>query len=140
MVWVLIGLAAVLVAVIALVAVGREVGLLAVRDRPAVFDLEEAVDFVADVLPDDVAGRLSHDDVRWVLRADVDLLEEATLEGEERPESVVDEDDAVARIIGRAEVERPELSDEDVVAVLDARTAYLRAIGAVGPEADEPEK
>src|SRR5918997_1222036 len=110
MVWILIGLAVVLVAVI---------GLLAVRDRPAVFDLEEAVDFIADVLPDDVAGRLSHDDVRWVLRADVDLLEEATLEGEERPESVVDEDDAVARIIGRAEVERPELSDEDVVAVLD---------------------
>ena len=29
-----------------------------------------------------------------------------------------------------------DLADEDIVAVLDGRSAYLEAIGAIGPEAD----
>jgi hypothetical protein len=32
--------------------------------------------------------------------------------------------------------ERPDLADEDVVAILDARLAYLEAIGAIGRPAD----
>jgi hypothetical protein len=128
----LVALAVVGVVVLGLVVVGRETFLLRSSARPAVFDLEEAVDFIADRLPEDVAGRLTHDDVRWILRADVDLLEQAS---EHQDDEVVDEVDAVARIIERADAEEREVEDADVAAVLAGRGAYLEAIGAVGPEA-----
>ena len=103
------------------------------------FDLEEAVDFIADWLRREVAGRLTHDDVRWILRADVDLLEQATDDPDAEGAEVVDEDDAVARILERADAEDRELEDADIAAVLDGRSAYLEAIGAVGPEVAGPE-
>ncbi|MFN8017665.1 MAG: hypothetical protein U0P45_06040 [Acidimicrobiales bacterium] len=127
----------VLIVVIGLVVLGRETARLAAAPRPAVFDMEEAVAYIADRLPVDVQGRLSHDDVRWVLLADADLLEEA--EAFEDPEAdedhVVDEDAAVARILEAADASGRDIADEDVVAVLDGRMAYLEAIGAIGPEA-----
>lgn len=134
---ILLALAIIAVVVLGLVAIGRETGRLAARVHPAVFDLEEAVDFIAESLPVDVASRLTHDDVRWVLRADADLLETATIEDPDKERSVVDEYDAVARILARADDEGRSIEDADVAAVLDARITYLQAIGAVGPEATD---
>jgi hypothetical protein len=132
----LVVLAVVLVVAIAFYAVGREVVLLEQRVAPSVYELEEAIVFIADLLPDDVAGRISHDDVRWILRVDAEELEAATAEAVANGEDdeVVDPDGAVGRVLARTG-ERPELLDEDVVAVLDARLTYLQAIGAVGHEA-----
>lgn len=127
----------VLVVVIGLVVLGRETARLSSAARPAVFDLSEAVDFIADRLPAETQARISHDDVRWVLLADADLLEDATAEvpAEEEETEVVDEEVAIARILELAEATGREIADEDVVAVLVGRMAYLEAIGAVGPEA-----
>lgn len=134
---VLVVVAIVVVVAIAFYAVGREVVLLEQRVQPAVYELEEAVPFIADRLPDDVTARISHADVRWILMTDAEELEAATAEaiadGDE--DEVVDEDGAVGRILDRMEDERPDLLDTDVVAVLDARLDYLRAIGAIGDEA-----
>lgn len=145
----LIGLVAVVL--IGLVVVGGETARLATVARPAVFDLGEAVDFIADRLPAEAQARLSHDDVRWVLLADADLLEASTAGPPERrypwsrrpapsaddagAEAVVEDVAAVARILALADTSGRDLEDEDVVAVLDGRLAYLEAIGAVGPEA-----
>lgn len=162
----------VLVVVIGLVVIGRETARLASQARPAVFELAEAVGFIADRLPPDTQARISHDDVRWLLLADADLLEEATADPDERrypwsrrprlvagrpvpvrddhgevihpgtegpPDpfgQVVDEDVAVARLLAVAEAEGRELEDQDIAAVLDARMAYLEAIGAVGGRAE----
>ena len=82
---------------------------------------------------------LTHDDVRWILRADVDLLEEATDDPDAEGAEIVDEDAAVARILHRADEEDRGLDDADVAAVLAGRGAYLAAIGAVGPEVAGPE-
>jgi hypothetical protein len=129
----------VMVVVIGLVVVGRETARLSVAARPAVFDMAEAVDFIADRLSPDAQARLSHDDVRWVLLADADLLEANSAEPVTTEDDddllVVDETDAVARILALADESGRDLADEDIVAVLDARSAYLEAIGAVGPEA-----
>ena len=126
----------VLVVVIGFLAVGRETGVLRYQARPAVFDLEEAVGFIADELPEGPAGRLSEDDVRWILRADVDRLERATVDGDDptAATAIIHQDDAVARILELADDQERDLADEDVVAVLDARSGYLAAIGAIGPE------
>ena len=135
----LIAVAALGVVVLALVVVGRETFRLRTSARPAVFDLEEAVDFIADRLDERVAGRLTLDDVRWILRADVDLLERATDDPDAEGPEVVDEDDAVARILARADAEDRDFEDADIAAVLDGRSAYLEAIGAVGPQVSGPE-
>jgi hypothetical protein len=146
MIWLFVALTVVSVVVIALVAVGREALGGATRARPAVFDLEEAVAFIADGLPPDVASRLTYDDVRWVLRADVEALEEATAEPEqvELGMEVLDEDVAIGRILGAVEAEGRDLTDVDVASVLQGRTRYLQAIGAVGPVvppgSDQPER
>ena len=50
-------------------------------------------------------------------------------------QTTLDFDAAVARILVLADGSGRDLADEDVVAVLDGRTAYLGAIGAIGPEA-----
>ncbi|NLD77240.1 MAG: hypothetical protein GX643_11295 [Acidimicrobiales bacterium] len=151
MIWVFAVIGLVAVVVIGLVVVGGETARLATVARPAVFDLAEAVDFIADRLPADSQARLSHDDVRWVLLADADLLEESTAGPAERrypwsrkpmpevlPDGVVDEHQAVALIIAKADADGRDITDEDIVAVLDTRLVYLEAIGAVGPEVDRP--
>lgn len=140
MIWLFGAVAVVAVVIIGFVVVGRETSIQAARARPAVFELEEAVEFIGDVLPEDVASRITHDDVRWVLRSDVDLLEEATVEGDGEGITVVGEDQAIARILGAAELADRDLSDRDIVAVLEARLRYLEAIGAVGPEVRGPEE
>ncbi len=137
--WLFGVLGLVVVVVIGLVVVGRETARLSVAARPAVFDMAEAVDFIADRLPPEAQARLSHDDVRWVLLADADLLErnsaEPVSDADDDAFLVVDETDAVARILAIADESGRDLADEDVVSVLDGRSAYLEAIGAVGPEA-----
>lgn len=136
---VIVLVAVALVVAVALGVVGREVARLADRAQPSVFEMEEAVAFIADRLPPDVAGRITHDDLRWVLQADADALEEFTAEpvADGGIDMVIDEIDAVARVLARVEDERPDLDDADVAAVLDARTEYLRAIGAIGATADD---
>ena len=143
MTWIFLIVGVVLVVVIGLVVLGRETARLSDVGRPAVFDLTEAVDFIADRLPLETQARISHDDVRWILLADADLIEDATAEElaqvaaelDEEPQ-VVDEDAAVARVLELADGTGRDLADEDIVAVLDARLAYLEAIGAIGPEAE----
>jgi hypothetical protein len=140
MLFVLAGVALVAVVVIGFVAVGRETGIQRARPRPAVFDVQEAVDFIADGLPDPVTARITHEDVRWVLQADADLLEVVTAEDTDAGgPRIVDEDAAVARILGAADREHRPLADADVVAILEGRLRYLRAIGAVGPPVAGPD-
>lgn len=132
-------MAVVAVVALGLVVVGREAQSLSARAHPAVFELEEAVAFIAERLPLAAASRLSHDDVRWILQADADLLEDATEEDPRLGLEVVDPHVAVGRILARSDAEGRELDDTDVVAVLDGRADYLGAIGAIGPEARGPE-
>lgn len=160
----------VMVVAIGLVVVGRETARLSTTARAAVFDVSEAVDFIADRLLPTTQARISHDDVRWLLLADAELLEVATADPEDRkypwsrqtrlaqgrdlpvreasageagdsaadgaPGPVVDEDVAVARLIGLAEAAGREFDDEDLAAVLAGRLGYLEAIGAVGGQVD----
>lgn len=136
--WFFAVLGLVVIVVIGLVIVGGETARLASAPRPAVVDLADAVEFIADRLPADTQARISHDDVRWVLLADADLLEEATADDLDPLDDlpVVDEDLAVARIIPLAETAGRELEDHDIAAVLALRLEYLKLVGAVGAPAD----
>jgi hypothetical protein len=136
----LILVAAVVVVVIALVAVGREALTLRTQPRHALFDLDEAVDHVADHLPFEVSARLSYDDVRQLLVWHLDLLRDEGVPDDRAagaatgPTVVADTDAAIAPLLAQALADGLDVDERDVRAVLDGANDYLRAIGAVGGE------
>jgi hypothetical protein len=142
--WFWIVLAAVGCFVIAAVAIGTVTGSLARRPRRSVYDLEEAVDFVAERLPPEVTATLGYEDVRAVLVAHCDYLADKGVASERTADDigsglvVVPDDEPVAYILGRVESEQLDVTDEQVVQILDVETRYYEAIGAIGPPVDSP--
>jgi len=131
-----------LVMAVAAGAIGREARRLDALPPRAVFDLEEAVLWVADHLPEEVTARLSYDEVRRLLDLTLDHLRSLGLAGRttgERVEGevVVDEAKAVAAVLERATAEGMEVGAFEVREVVAAQLAYLQAISAVGPPAEE---
>lgn len=144
MIWLFVALSALVAFVVAAVSVGSVVARTTAKARPAVYDLEEAVEFVADRLPPEVTAQVSYDDVRQVLRWHLDLLAErgvATFRTDDEVNPslvVVGDDEPIARILGRADDAGMDLSDDHVVAILAAQEAYYEAIGAIGPRVSGP--
>ena len=133
-----------LVFVIAAVAIGREARRLSdVPPRP-VFDLDEAVAWVADHVPFEVAAELSHDDVRRIIRWQLEYFRTRGVSsnghGPDAPTGpvVVGGPEAVDFVLDRARGEGVEYSAVHVHAVLEAQMGYLEAIGAVGPPGTGP--
>ena len=131
-----------LVMAVAAGAIGREARRLDALPPRAVFDLDDAVLWVAEHLPDDVTAQLSYDDVRQILDHSLDHLRALGLAGSTTGEPVegevvVDEAEAVAAVLDRALSAGMDVSAYQVQAVLAAQLAYLETISAVGPPAEE---
>lgn len=144
--WILVGVAAVLVVVVALVAVGKVTADLAAQPPRSVFELEEAVQWVADELPEDVQARLSYRDVQIALECYLDYLELKGVafegEGAEGPSGplIADDDEGLAYVIGKvSDLGLDDVTDVDVAEVIAATEAYLVAIGAIGARVPSPE-
>lgn len=145
MVWVFAVVAAVLVFAIAAGTVGRETFRLGHLPAATILDIDEAVTRVGDALPAEAQARLSYDDVRRLVVAQLDHLEakgvlarhgrDVAVTERGTPDVVLADDDSVAVVLGRAEAEGLEVTDEDVFRVVSALHAYLEDIGAVGPAA-----
>jgi hypothetical protein len=138
--WIILAITAVLVFVIAAVTIGRVVGRLSVEPPVSVFDEDEAVEWIADRLPFEVAAALSHDDVRHLVLWHLEYFASEGVATEtafaELPDAVVVVDDeSLAYVLGRATEAGLEVDDVQVVAVLEVEQAYLEAIGAIGPPA-----
>jgi len=131
-----------LVMAVAAGAIGREARRLDALPPRAVFDLEEAVLWVAEHLPEEVTARLSYDEVRRLLDLSLDHLRGLGVAGRTTGERVdgevvVDEAEAVAGVLERATGEGMDVTPFDVQAVVSAQLAYLQAISAVGPPAED---
>lgn len=142
--WIFIAAAAVCVFVIAAVVIGREARRLDAVAPRAVYDIDQAVEFVADRLPGQTQARLTPDELRQMLVLHMRWLHAQGLQ----PDKVVDrtqdidelvlvtEDQLSAYLLSQAELAGVQLLDDvDVVHVVDAHLAYFEAIGAVGPTA-----
>ena len=122
---------------IAAVAVGSVTGVQAQRPMRAVYVVEDAVDYVADHLPPDLAAQISYDDVRAVIEAQIAYMSQrglasgTTFDTVDDDLVVVDEDEPLAWVLG--EVDDRDLTDEQVVIVLRIEADFQRSIGAVGP-------
>ena len=149
--WLLVALAVALVLAIAWFSVAMVSAKLAATPALAVFDIEEATEYVADNLPDQVSAKLSYDDVRLLLRWEITYLRERGVASFGRvdeiaefaalnPEPVVaDEDELVDELLGRATDEGLDIDAVDVVCVSDLVADYMVAIGAIGPAVDTRE-
>lgn len=135
---------ATLVFVIAAVAIGREARRLDAVAPRAVYELEDAVAFVASRLPEASQARLTFDEVRKLLVAHMRWLHAKGLQHRDvidrqqdiDEELVVSEETLTAWLLGEAERLKIELLDDvDAVHVVQAHLAYFDAIGAVGPKA-----
>ena len=144
MIVVFIVVAALVVLIIGLLAVGRLAGQMAVQPRTSIYDRAEAVEFVAEKLPDDVTAQLTYDDLALLLQWHLDYLAERGVARPQGPAEIASgplvaaEDDALAYVIGRASEAGLEVDDVWVVQVIDANEEYLRAIGAIGDELQLP--
>ncbi len=136
--------AVLVVFVIAAVVVGREAHRLDAVAPRAVYQLDEAVDFVCDRLPDESQARLTPEEVEQLLVFHMRWLHEQGLQPDavvDRPQSILDpvvltEDALTAYLIGEAEANDIDLMDDvDAVNVVEAHLDYFEAIGAVGPQA-----
>ncbi len=143
-VWVFVAISAVLVFAIAAGTIGREAHRLDTIAPRAVYELDEAVDFVADRLPVESQARLTPEEVQSLLVAHINWLHAHGLQPDRAVDArqtiseqvVISEDALVAHLLGVAEEIGVELLDDvDAVNVVDAHLAYFEAIGAVGPQA-----
>jgi len=141
-IWVFVIVGAVLVFAVAAAFVGSEAFRLGHQTPAAIFDLDEAVEAVADQLPEDVQARLTYDEVRHLIRATLDHLRTEGVSarpGEEvvLPEHdvVVDEDHALADVLAAVDLLGLDVLDEDAALVIRRLLDHLGEIGALGPRA-----
>ena len=125
---------------IAAAVIGREARRLDAVPPNPVFDLNEAVSWVAEHLPFEVSAVLSHDDVRQIIDWNLEYFRTKGVSGNghsahtEGP-VVVGGAETVDYVLHRAQAVGSPYTAAQVHAVLDAQMTYLEAIGAIGPEA-----
>src|ERR1700712_1534433 len=123
----LIVLAAVAVFAIAAGVIGREAHRLDAVAPRAVYDLDEAVDFVADRLPAFAAGQLTHDEVRELLRWHMLELRAKGLQPPKAVDAVqqldeldvIDESSTIVFLIGRADDVGMDVPDAAIATVVE---------------------
>jgi hypothetical protein len=143
----LIAVAAIAVFAIAAIVIGREARRLDAVAPRAVYELEEAVAFVSDRVPAASQARLTAAEVRDLLRHHMALLRAKGLQPRVAVDQVQDIDTPVVLddtgligyLIARAEEAGFDVDDADVANVVEAHLDYLDAIGAIGPEAADPD-
>jgi hypothetical protein len=129
---------------IAAVVIGREAHRLDEEPPRAVFDLDEATEWVANHLPFEVSAVLSFEDVHRILEWNLEFLRAkgmSSTDGSARPDGsvVVGPEEVADFVLSKARAIDSPYSEDQVAAVLDAQFGYFDAIGAIGPEASPDE-
>jgi hypothetical protein len=129
---------------IAAFVIGREARRLDAAPPHPVFDMEEAVAWVADHLPFDISAVLTYDDVRQIIDWNLEYFRSRGVSsngsGPHLDGSVVvGGAETVEYVLARAIVSGADYTATQVHAVLEAQMAYFVAIGAVGPDAGPDE-
>ena len=129
-----------LVLTIAAVVIGREARRLDAVPPTPVFDLGDAVDWVAEHLPFEVSAELSHADVRRIIDWNLEYFRTKGVSGNGNSAHVegpifVGGAETVEYVLERSEAAGVPYTSAQVHAVLEAQMSYLDAIGAIGPEA-----
>lgn len=139
-------IAAALVFAIATIIIGREARRLDSVAPRAVYELEQATQFVADNLPSEAQARLTYAELRKLLVFHMRWLHDQGLQPsgvvDRRQdivdEVVIDEQTLTAYLLDAAEKNNIEILDDvDAVHVVKAHLKYFDAIGAIGPQSND---
>ena len=139
-------IAAALVFAIAAVIIGREARRLDSVAPRAVYELEQATQFVADNLPIETQARLTFAELRKLLVFHMRWLHDKGLQPagvvdrqqDIVDEVVIDEQTLTAYLLDAAEKNNIEILDDvDAVYVVKAHLKYFDAIGAIGPQSND---
>lgn len=144
MIWVVVFLVVGIIAAIAAMFVFREAIRLSENPPEAVFDPDDALQWVIEHLDDRIAATLTPADAKRIIAAQMDFFRERGVSQNGDPEReeipvVFATDEAVAFIVDRCAESGEAYHPEQVEAVMACQMDYLRFIGAVGREADEDE-
>jgi hypothetical protein len=126
---------------IAAAFVTREAKRVAAKPPPALFQFEDAVAWVVDHVPDDVAATLTAGDVRRILEFQVEFFKRKGVSSNGSTAYppgpvVIGGSETVDYILERSEATGEPYLPEQVYGVIETQLSYLRAIGAVGPAVD----
>jgi hypothetical protein len=121
--------------------VTREATRIANEPPPALYHLDDALAWVVEHLPDDVAATLTVDDVRRILEAQVDFFKRKGVSSNGSTaypagQVVIGGSETVDFVLERCAATGERYLPEQVYGVIDTQLSYLRAIGAVGPPAE----
>jgi hypothetical protein len=135
----------VVVGIVVAIAAGlviREAGRIAREPPAALFDPDDAYEWVVEHLPDDVAATLTAEDVRRILELQLDFFRRkgVSVNGSRTGQNgpvVVGGAEQIAFIVERSAATGEAYLPEQVYPVVETQLSYLRAIGAIGPPAEE---
>ena len=132
-----------LVVAIAAVFVVREAGRIGEAPPAAIFDPDDAYEWVVEHVPDDVAATLTPVDVRRILEFQLEFFRRKGVSQngsspEPRGPVVVGGAEQISYILDRCEATGEAYLPEQVHGVVETQMSYLRAIGAIGPPAESP--
>lgn len=129
----MIAVGAVLVIVVALLFVGWAVGKTSSMPDQIVVDMHEAIEFCAEALPQEVTAVVSYDELRRLLRLHLEWVQfyHWAPEGESDGPILFEEHDAVDYMVERADVVGLDVTREQIVATVEAHSAYLQVMGAI---------
>ena len=138
-----------LVLFIALISVAYTVRNLSEMSLPSVFEVDDAVEWISERLPEEAASQLRKDEVFEIIGLWLDSLDSAGLASEygqeigegrtkgDNEDSVADLDIAVYEVVAKS-LDLPEpLNEVAVVVVLDLLIVYLTEMGAIGSQPTE---
>ncbi len=139
MVFVILGIAVVLVVVIALLFVGDAVGRTAAMPNQIVVDVHEAIGFCAEALPSDVTASLTFDELRRLLRLHLEWIQAYhwAPEGTDAGPILFEEFDALDYVMERCAAVRLDVPRSHVAQVIDVHSSYLQVMGAIHLEDPE---
>ena len=138
-----------LVLLIAFVSVAFTVRNLSEISFPSVLEVDDAVEWISERLPDEAAAQLRKDEVFEIIGWWLDSIDSAGLASEHgqeigegraknnQAESVADLDIVVDEVVARALESNEPLNEVAVVVVLDLLIVYLTEIGAIGSQPTE---
>lgn len=138
-----------LVVLIAFISVALTVRNLSGISFPSVLEVDDAVEWISERLPEEVASQLRKDEVFKIIGWWLDSLDSAGLTSEHgqeigegraknnNEESIADLDIAVDEVVARALGDTEPLNEVAVVVVLDLLIVYLTETGAIGSQPTE---
>ncbi|HJM37906.1 MAG: hypothetical protein QGF06_03720 [Acidimicrobiales bacterium] len=137
-----------LVLLIAFVSVAFTVRNLSEVSFPSVLEVDDAVEWISERLPEEAASQLRKDEVFEIIGWWLDSIDSAGLTSEHgqeigegrakgKDESVADLDVAVDEVVARALETAEPLNELAVVVVLDLLVVYLTEIGAISGQPAE---